>query len=71
MLNHVAGKQARDADATFTMTRSDFDDIMLQTATLESKLASGAAKVEGDPRKFGELVALLDSFDFWFNIVTP
>jgi len=57
-------------NTTHTMSRADFDDIMLQTATLESKIEADAVKVQGDPKKFGELIALLDSFDFRFNIVT-
>ena len=64
-------RELRNADARFTMSRADFDDITLQTATLESKIKAGAVKVDGDPKKFGERVALLDSFDVWFNIVTP
>jgi alkyl sulfatase BDS1-like metallo-beta-lactamase superfamily hydrolase len=71
VLNYVAGKEVRNADASFRMTRADFVAIMAQQATLESKVASGAVKVDGDPKKFGELVSLLDAFEFWFNIVTP
>jgi pimeloyl-ACP methyl ester carboxylesterase len=70
-LNHVAGKQAAKADTTFRMTRADFDNVMLQRATLDSRIQAGEVKVDGDPRKFGELMALLDTFEFWFNIVTP
>jgi len=28
-------------------------------------------KTEGDPQALADLAGLLDSFDFWFNIVEP
>ena len=34
-------------------------------------LASGALVVDGDAAVLPELLALLDEFEFWFNIVTP
>lgn len=71
VLNHTAGAQAKDADATITLTRAMLDDVALRRTTFEEKMKSGEVRVEGNPQKLGELFALLDSFDFWFNIVTP
>lgn len=34
-------------------------------------IAAGKVKIGGDSAKFEELLALLDTFDFWFGIVTP
>ncbi len=52
--------------------RAAFDEVILGgKPKLEAKIASGDIKVEGQKEKLGELLALLDKFDPWFNIVTP
>jgi alkyl sulfatase BDS1-like metallo-beta-lactamase superfamily hydrolase len=71
VLNATAGMQTKGADATVTLTRALLDDVTLRRTTFDEKIKSGEVKVEGNPQKLGELFALLDTFDFWFNIVTP
>ena len=44
---------------------------MLQQTTLDAAVGAGDVTVEGDQAKLGELVSYLDTFEFWFNIVTP
>jgi alkyl sulfatase BDS1-like metallo-beta-lactamase superfamily hydrolase len=44
---------------------------MLKETTLPAAVSSGAVKIQGNQAKLAELVSYLDSFDFWFNIVTP
>ena len=39
--------------------------------TLDDEIASGEVKVQGSVDALSELVSLLDTFDFWFNIVEP
>ena len=39
-------------------------------ATFEKLIVEGKAKLGGDPRKFAEFFSWLDSFEFWFDIVT-
>lgn len=70
-LSHIAGQQAADADVTVTLTREKLNDILLGQTTLEKAVASGDVQVDGDADKLGDLVSMLDTFDFWFNIVTP
>jgi len=71
-LNHTANKQVQEADATVTLTRAAFDEVILGgKPKLEAKLAAGDLKIEGQKEKLGELLALLDNFDPGFNIVTP
>ena len=60
-----------DAKTTVTMTRADLDDITLGRATFQSKLASRAIKVDGNPVDFGQFLLSHDRFDRWFNVVTP
>ena len=71
VLNYAAGKHSAQADAILTMTRAALDEIVLGEATLAAKLAAGEAGIEGSQEKMAEFLSLLDSFEFWFNIVTP
>lgn len=70
-LNHSPDRHDSSADATLRLTRVALNEIILQTSTLKDEVASGAVQVEGDGDAVRELVSLLDTFDFWFNIVTP
>jgi len=71
-LNHTANRQAESADATITLTKAAFNEVILGgPARLDAKIASGDLKLEGKKEKIGELLALLDNFDPQFNIVTP
>jgi alkyl sulfatase BDS1-like metallo-beta-lactamase superfamily hydrolase len=45
--------------------------VILGTATLADQITAGAAKVDGDAQPLRDFIALLDNFEFWFNIVTP
>lgn len=71
VLNHTKGMQADDADATVTLTRDTLNDIILQKTKLADAISSGDVKVSGDQAKLEELISYLDSFEFWFDIVTP
>ncbi|CAD5109282.1 alkyl sulfatase C-terminal domain-containing protein [Zestomonas carbonaria] len=44
---------------------------MLDGAGLEQQLADGKLKIEGRKEVFGELMGLLDTYEFRFGIVTP
>ncbi|NWL76455.1 hypothetical protein DM872_06280 [Pseudomonas taiwanensis] len=59
------------ADVGLTMRKGTLEDIQLGKATLEQKVASGELKFDGRQQAFGEFMGLLDTFNFWFNIVTP
>jgi alkyl sulfatase BDS1-like metallo-beta-lactamase superfamily hydrolase len=71
VLNHTADRQADDADATVTLTRDTLNSIILQETKLADAISAGDVKVSGDQAKLEEVVSYLDSFEFWFNIVTP
>lgn len=71
VLNYAKGKQADDADATITMTRNALDAVLLGEATLPALAAAGEVKIEGRQEALLEFLALMDTFEFWFNIVTP
>lgn len=69
-LSHRPGKAAQ-ADATLTIARSDLNDVILGQATIADQITAGATTVEGDASALHDFVALLDTFEFWFNIATP
>lgn len=71
VLNNTADMQADDADATVKMSRSTLNDIILQKVKPDEAVSSGDVQVQGDKEKLNDLVSYLDTFDFWFNIVTP
>lgn len=71
VLNYAKNKRAEDAHTTLVLTRSALDQMVLGEATPDQKMASGELQIEGSREKLDEFFSLLDSFEFWFNIVTP
>jgi alkyl sulfatase BDS1-like metallo-beta-lactamase superfamily hydrolase len=47
------------------------NNIVLGETTLDKAIEAGKVTVQGKKESLSELVAMLDKFDFWFNIVTP
>ncbi len=71
VLNHTPAMQAKDADATLVLSRETLNQIVLKQTTLKDAVAAGNVKVTGSEGKLEEMLSNLDSFNFWFNIVTP
>lgn len=71
VLNHTAGAEADEADASLHLTRDTLNHIVLGQTTLEKAISDGDIRVDGDADKFDQMVSMLDTFEFWFNIVTP
>ncbi|MFK3660383.1 alkyl/aryl-sulfatase [Scandinavium sp. NPDC088450] len=71
VLNHTAKAQAKEADATITLSRDTLNRIILKQETVEQAKAKGDMKITGNAAKLDELMSYMDKFDFWFNIVTP
>lgn len=70
-LNHSSGEQVPDADATLTLTRATLNKIIFGESTVDKEIETGELKVQGRKEALHELLMLLDTFEFWFNIVTP
>jgi alkyl sulfatase BDS1-like metallo-beta-lactamase superfamily hydrolase len=70
-LTHVSGKLAAKADASFTLSRATLDGVLLKQRTFVDAVKAGDVSVEGDPRKLGELLGMLDEFTPDFPIVEP
>ncbi len=71
VLHHHAGERPEKPDAVISISRSALEGILLGQSTFVDKAASGELKIDGDVTKIGELFSLMDTFPFWFNIVTP
>jgi alkyl sulfatase BDS1-like metallo-beta-lactamase superfamily hydrolase len=70
VLNHFR-KPVPNADAKLTLSKPTLDRIQLGELPVEQAVTSGELKVDGKREAFAEFVGLLDTFPFWFNIVTP
>jgi alkyl sulfatase BDS1-like metallo-beta-lactamase superfamily hydrolase len=71
VLNHTPDMQSDMADATITLTRATLNQLILKETTLQKTVDSGDVKITGSLDKLDEMLSYLDSFEFWFNIVTP
>ena len=56
---------------TVTTTRAGLTALLAGGDAVQEATESGAVQIQGDAAKLGELVGLLDDFEFWFDIVTP
>lgn len=70
VLNYAGGRQAKDADCTVTLTRANLNDIILGKAKLPQLITAGSVKVAGNEKALQEVLGLLDTFEFWFDVVT-
>ena len=60
-----------EPDATMTLTKPTLSRIQLGEVALDEAIEAGDVKVDGRKEAIGEFFGMLDTFDFWFNIVTP
>lgn len=70
VLNYAA-EPVPGADANLTLTKTTLDDIELKNLTLDEAIATNRITIDGNRGAFDEFMGLLDTFPFWFNIVTP
>ncbi|MBR0694407.1 alkyl/aryl-sulfatase [Bradyrhizobium lablabi] len=70
-LTYVAGAQATDAQAGFTLPRSVLDEVIAKLTTFPEAVGAGRIEVSGDAAWFGELMLLMDEFPRMFEIVEP
>lgn len=63
--------QPVDGASSATLTRSSLVDLVLGETSLAAAITRGEVTVAGDEKVFDHLLALLDRFDFWFEIVRP
>ena len=71
VLNNTKGRVLKNPDATLTLTRPAFLAMLLQGKKLPELVQAGLVKVEGDPKVLASVFANVETFDPYFNIVTP
>ncbi len=71
VLNYTLDKKEAAADASITMNLSVVDAISMGTLDPAEAVKQGEISIEGSKETYFEFLSLLDSFDLWFNIVTP
>ena len=72
VLNHGPKAVAKaNANATMTLTKATLDEIQLGGTTLDKAIADGSIKIEGSEATVKDFLASLDTYKFWFNVVTP
>src|SRR3954471_13627049 len=70
-LTYMAGVQAAEADAGFTLARGVLDEVIAKLTTFPEAVGAGKIKVSGNPMRLGELMMLMDEFPRMFEIVEP
>jgi alkyl sulfatase BDS1-like metallo-beta-lactamase superfamily hydrolase len=68
-LTNIQGFQAERADLTLTVNRSDLETVLAGQRTLESLIADGTARVQGDVTVLTRLAALMVDFDPRFEVL--
>jgi alkyl sulfatase BDS1-like metallo-beta-lactamase superfamily hydrolase len=68
-LTNIKGYQAEKANLTLTINRSDLEQTMMGTKTLEAQIADGIAKVQGDASVLKQLASTMVDFDPRFEIM--
>ncbi|HAV1532616.1 TPA: MBL fold metallo-hydrolase [Enterobacter hormaechei subsp. xiangfangensis] len=71
VLNHSANIQAEDPDATITLSRETLNKIILKETTLKKAQQAGEVTIVGNAAKVDEMLRCMESFSFWFPVVTP
>jgi alkyl sulfatase BDS1-like metallo-beta-lactamase superfamily hydrolase len=71
VLQYHKDQQAKDADASLTMSRETLNEIIAGKLKVEQGITKGTIKMKGDSKKFEEFVSLLDTFDPWYQVVMP
>lgn len=71
VLNYAADAPVPNANATVTLDKATLDDIQLGNVKLEDAVSQNKVTIDGNRGSFDEFMGLLDTFPFWFNIVTP
>jgi len=70
-LTHTEGRRADRADAGVVLSRATFLAVLARQKTIADAVRDGEIKLDGDPRRVGELFAMLDDADPAFPIVEP
>ena len=68
-LTNIQGFQAKDADLTISINRSDLEKTMMGAVSFDDQIKSGKAKLDGDRKPYEQLKNMLVQFDLGFEIL--
>lgn len=68
-LTNIKGHQAKNADLTVTINRSDLEKTMMGAVSMDEQIKSGKAKLTGDRKPIDQLKAMLVQFDMGFELL--
>lgn len=68
-LTNIKGEQAKDADLTITVNRSDLEAVMAHKTSFDQLVADGKAKFEGDRKPFELIMTAMTTFTPDFELV--
>ncbi len=71
VLNHTKDATVDHPTAAISLTRAALVGIVMGLTTVEDLVVGGSVTIDGDAAAFTDFLGLLDTFEFWFNIVTP
>ena len=71
VLNNIPNKQDPEANASLRLTRALFNRVALGETSFAKEIVMGNVKVSGNPLALARVFGRLETFDPWFNIVTP
>jgi alkyl sulfatase BDS1-like metallo-beta-lactamase superfamily hydrolase len=70
-LTHVSGSQDANADATLTLDRLTFEELVLQTTTIGAAVEANKVRATGKASAFQQLMDLMDKYEHVFEIIEP
>ncbi|WP_235732787.1 alkyl/aryl-sulfatase [Mycolicibacterium septicum] len=70
VLNYAPGKIG-DANASLTLSKETMNQIQMGKLKLDDGINQKKVTVDGNRDSVTEFIGLMDTFPFWFNIVTP
>ena len=68
-LTNIKGQQAKNADLSITMNRSDLETVMMGKATFDDQIKNGKAKLVGDRKPYDDLKGMLVQFNMGFEVL--
>ena len=71
VLTNIPNKQDPEANASLRLTRALFNRVALGETSFAKEIVMGNVKVSGNPLALARVFGRLETFDPWFNIVTP
>jgi alkyl sulfatase BDS1-like metallo-beta-lactamase superfamily hydrolase len=71
VLQYYENRQEPDADVSLSLTATDFRSIAEGETKLDDEIKSGKIALTGSQSKLDEFLSVFDTFDAWYNVVTP